>query len=231
MTDRNSGGILTQNHRQWLKGEKMISDTNEENYRSRIRRNLRNAILDLALINNHLSHEEIVKALEVNKNARHRTAPPGVHPDDRPDRAKEVLGDRVVAKVDPEVFENYVEVVVFLYRIAGFSGLRRTVKEGVEEIYDRYRDDAILRSVDFSWDAELKENLVRRGEQKMDQGEPLSKPERDALMDSENHTAEEIGRYVDEHPRKQQEEPEDGETTLGDSIRPEAAIERAKDDE
>jgi len=193
-------GILTEKQRQWLKGEREITSSNEENYRSRIRNQLKWAIIDLGVLNRNLDRDGLVKALKSSE------APPrpAVPPSNRPDRAEEVLGERKLVRVDEEVFENYVEVVVFLYRIAGLTGLRHTVKEGVEEIYDRYHDDSILNSVDFRWDADLKENLIARGERKMGRGEPLTKPERDALMDSEDHSAEMIGRYVDEHPREEQ---------------------------
>lgn len=207
-----STGILTENLREHVRGEKDYNTRQaRSNAKSELQSRIRNAIIDLGFLNEHLDHNQFVEALEQDKQARHRAAPPGMTPDERPDAAVELLGERWVTRVEPEVFENYVEVVVFLYRIAGLNGLRHFVKQGVEEIYDRYRDDAILESVTFRWDARLKENLVKVGRQKMAQEEPLPRAVREAMMESDEYSAEEIGRYVDEHPREE-------DTPFGESL-------------
>lgn len=197
MGDHNTGsGILTGDQRQYLRGQSEIEpgSSRERNMRRRIRQRVRNAVLDFGILNRHLDQEDLAQALEVDE-----SYPTRKEPEEMRKELRRVLGFEELeeAILPPEIVDSRPELVVFLYRITGTTArLEAAIEAGVEEIYARQLPDAILEDVDLRIRARLRENLVNVGETRMDQGEALTPSQTLAMLQSEDHTDEEIGEYV-----------------------------------
>lgn len=195
-TDRGSGVLTDKLRRRLVRGGMFDEEMSGAN-RSAIRDRIKNAILDMAILNT-IQQEQISLAVEADSDltptARRKKV--DVH-----ERYEELFGEQYFRKVDPDVWDAYPEVVVFLFLISGQSmaRLQGIVERGVEEIYSRHRDDELLQDVELTFDAQIESRLVENAELRMEHDDPLTQPQIEALLKSDEHADEEVGAYVRTH--------------------------------
>lgn len=194
MSESNTG-LFTAKQRAWLKGERELSDSNEGNYRSRVKSQLNAAISqDLRVLNEHVDQGLLVDALEL-ESARKK-------PEGDREHVREAFGWGGVefAPAHPDIAAARVELVVLLYRLSGgLETFEELIEDGVAEVFARYNQGAVLEDVDLTIEYKLTERLLSEAKQRIRQGDPLTPSQTLAALESAEIADEKVGQHVREH--------------------------------
>jgi hypothetical protein len=105
--------------------------------------------------------------------------------------------------VDPAMEATLVEMVVFLYRATSRmtgqlpgSWFNHSIESGTKEAYARFKPDVVLHDVELKIDATKRETATEIAAHQMEQNEELAPRQIQLLLESEDHSDEEVGEYV-----------------------------------
>jgi len=181
-------GVLTQGDRKYLRGEKSLEGSAEYNVQRRIRRRIRDSLLDFAF----LADPELLETEQLLRAIRGET----VETDDlirssedpaNDDRGAQVGPHAIVSQepvIDPEIKQALLNVLVFSFRaIRGPSQYTVSVENAASEAFDRYMPEATITENDYRLEYEQPDEALRVARIKLDENRPLTDAEVRLLLE------------------------------------------------
>jgi len=179
----------------------------ERNLRAAIRDRVKNALFDFILLTDAEQFkwrdlkQTVQKGDETIESEGFRIEQEAVAEEGRPE--VEIVWDEEEPVVDQAIETALIEMVVFLYRAtsrmtgrAPQNWFTYLIEKGTEEAYARFKSDAVLYDVDLKIDASRRETARERAAYKMEQGKELTPKQVQILLESDQHSDEDIGEYV-----------------------------------
>jgi len=198
MVDDRDRGILTQGDREYLAGESDIEpkSQSERNARSRIRKRVRNGLLDFQYLANPelFDERDLTQVWQYEDESGKLVTLSSYHLDD---------GIAHEPVLDPEIEDALIELIAFTFRVKPDSEyFEAVIRSGVERALDRGFPEFELDEVAVS--VTDPETVADRVDRHMERGIPLTDAEIRVAHEQQIRTDAEIGEYIREHGTRQE---------------------------
>ena len=175
-------GVLTPADREFLTGERELSDQSAYNARVRIRNRVRNALLDFEILFNELSERDRERIF----GPMQKDLPRYELPDGTPIKSRN--------GISPPISWAMVDAVAFLYEatIESYMSFKNLIEAGVWQAHPKHHSDRRLVDVTVNIEDRKKGWLVENALSGLERGNAPSAPQLAALMESEDVTDNQI---------------------------------------